>query len=59
MKVRKTVIVLSILSLLLLCTLGIVFDLQDKTANTTGYFAENAQDDNYPYEEECYEWGGI
>jgi len=59
MKLGRTFIVFSVLSVLLLCTLGAVFDLQDNTVNTTNYFAASAQDGNYPYEEECYEWGGI
>lgn len=59
MNTGKMFVMTCVLSVVLLCTLGAVFDLQNNTVNTTNYFAASAQDDDYPYEEECYEWGGI
>jgi hypothetical protein len=49
MKTGKMFVMTCVLSVLLLCTLGAVFDLQDNTANTTDYFAASAQDGNDTY----------
>lgn len=59
MKLGRTFIMFSVLSVLLLCTLGAVVDLQDNTVNTTGYFAASAQDGNYTYGNVSMPWEGL
>ncbi|MDI6917946.1 MAG: hypothetical protein QMC80_09155, partial [Thermoplasmatales archaeon] len=49
MKTGKMFIMTCILSVVLLCTLGAIFDLQDNTINTAGCFAASAQDGNDTY----------
>lgn len=49
MKIGRTFIVFSVLSVLLLCTLGTVVDLHGNTTNAMGYFAASAQEDNNGY----------
>lgn len=56
MKTGKMFIMTCVLSIILLCTLGAVFDLQDNTVNTTNYFTASAQDNNYTYNDTYENW---
>ena len=58
MKTGKMFIMTCVLSIILLCTLGAVFDLQDNTVNTTNYFAASAQDNNDTLENVSIPWEG-
>jgi hypothetical protein len=56
MKTGKMFVMTCVLGVVLLCTLGAVFDLQGNTVNTTNYFAASAQNGNYTYENVSMPW---